>query len=345
MPAMSPTMEEGGIVSWKVKEGDKFDAGDVLLEVETDKANIAVEAQDDGVMAKILKQEGEKEIKVGTPIAFLAEVGDNLAELEFPEVEEKKQEPKKEAAKTPEPAQPSPQAESNKTNKTSTPAASGKADPKQVFLPSVELLLEANGISRDEALSKIAATGPKGRILRGDVKAYLGQIDSSNNSKIAAYLDSKSHLDLSNIELRPAAAPEKAPAKKEKPKKEPLKITHQYVLPDSIVKDDILRLVSKAEQKAYGKPLYAPSELIDPLFEDIIAPPRNAERFKINTSFQTSVAEPENDFDFEPHQEVQQPKILDVELVCTDVVDAKARAEMFVEILEKYISRAGPKIN
>ncbi|KAG7891052.1 hypothetical protein KL936_002336 [Ogataea polymorpha] len=341
MPAMSPTMEEGGIVSWKVKEGDKFDAGDVLLEVETDKANIAVEAQDDGVMAKILKQEGEKEIKVGTPIAFLAEVGDNLAELEFPEVEEKKQEPKKAVAKTPQPAQPSPPVEPSQGKKASTsPVSSGSADPNQVFLPSVELLLEANGISRDEALSKISATGPKGRILRGDVMAYLGQIDSSNNSKIAAYLDSKSHLDLSNIELRPAASAEKAPAKIEKPKKEPVKITHQYILPDNIAKEDIFEWVLKAEQKAYGNPLYAPSDLIDPLFEEIIAPPRNAERFKINTSFQTSVAEPEDDFDYEPYQETKQPKILDVELVCTDLVDAKARAEMFVDILGKYISRA-----
>ncbi|KAJ3550843.1 hypothetical protein NM688_g4988 [Phlebia brevispora] len=54
MPAMSPTMTEGGIASWKVKEGQKFSGGDVLLEIETDKATIDVEAQDDGVMGKIL---------------------------------------------------------------------------------------------------------------------------------------------------------------------------------------------------------------------------------------------------------------------------------------------------
>jgi pyruvate/2-oxoglutarate dehydrogenase complex dihydrolipoamide acyltransferase (E2) component len=54
MPALSPTMTEGNIASWKVKEGDEFVAGDVLLEVETDKAQMDVEAQDDGVMAKIL---------------------------------------------------------------------------------------------------------------------------------------------------------------------------------------------------------------------------------------------------------------------------------------------------
>lgn len=54
MPALSPTMTEGNIASWKVKEGDEFVAGDVLLEVETDKAQMDVEAQDDGIMAKIM---------------------------------------------------------------------------------------------------------------------------------------------------------------------------------------------------------------------------------------------------------------------------------------------------
>ena len=53
MPSMSPTMTEGNIASWKVKEGDSFSAGDVLLEIETDKAQMDVEAQDDGLMAKI----------------------------------------------------------------------------------------------------------------------------------------------------------------------------------------------------------------------------------------------------------------------------------------------------
>jgi acetyl/propionyl-CoA carboxylase alpha subunit len=54
MPALSPTMTEGNIASWKIKEGDSFSAGDVLLEIETDKAQMDVEAQDDGILAKIL---------------------------------------------------------------------------------------------------------------------------------------------------------------------------------------------------------------------------------------------------------------------------------------------------
>lgn len=68
MPAMSPTMTEGNIASWKVKEGDSFSAGDILLEIETDKASMDVEATDDGIMYKILAQDGSKSIKVGTRI-------------------------------------------------------------------------------------------------------------------------------------------------------------------------------------------------------------------------------------------------------------------------------------
>lgn len=84
MPAMSPTMTEGGIANWKKNEGDAFSAGDVLLEIETDKATIDVEAQDDGVMGKILVKAGENKVPVGQVIAVLAEEGDDLASIEVP---------------------------------------------------------------------------------------------------------------------------------------------------------------------------------------------------------------------------------------------------------------------
>ncbi|WWC88886.1 pyruvate dehydrogenase complex dihydrolipoamide acetyltransferase [Kwoniella dendrophila CBS 6074] len=79
MPAMSPTMTEGGIASWKLKEGDSYAAGDVLVEIETDKATIDVEAQDDGILAKIIVQDGAKGIAVGTPIAIIGEEGDDIS--------------------------------------------------------------------------------------------------------------------------------------------------------------------------------------------------------------------------------------------------------------------------
>src|SRR5277367_1469745 len=84
MPAMSPTMTEGNIASWKVKEGDSFSTGDVLLEIETDKATMDVEAQDDGIMAKIFAPDGSKNVQVGTRIAVLADEGDDISSLEIP---------------------------------------------------------------------------------------------------------------------------------------------------------------------------------------------------------------------------------------------------------------------
>lgn len=77
-------MTEGGIASWKLSEGQTFSAGDVLLEIETDKATIDVEAQDDGVMGKILVKDGEKGVPVGRVIAVLAEEGDDLSGIEVP---------------------------------------------------------------------------------------------------------------------------------------------------------------------------------------------------------------------------------------------------------------------
>eukprot|EP00586_Coscinodiscus_wailesii_P002512 CAMPEP_0172484928 /NCGR_PEP_ID=MMETSP1066-20121228/12606_1 /TAXON_ID=671091 /ORGANISM="Coscinodiscus wailesii, Strain CCMP2513" /LENGTH=196 /DNA_ID=CAMNT_0013249769 /DNA_START=244 /DNA_END=834 /DNA_ORIENTATION=+ len=73
MPALSPTMESGTIASWNVSEGDVFAAGDSLAEIETDKATMAFEAQDDGYVAKILVEAGQAELKVGQPILVTVE--------------------------------------------------------------------------------------------------------------------------------------------------------------------------------------------------------------------------------------------------------------------------------
>mmetsp|Transcript_2679 Transcript_2679/g.3163 ORF Transcript_2679/g.3163 Transcript_2679/m.3163 type:complete len:233 (-) Transcript_2679:192-890(-) len=79
MPALSPTMEAGTISSWKVAEGEAFVAGDSLAEIETDKATIDFEAQDDGVIAKILVQAGSDEVKVGVPIVVTVEEEEDVA--------------------------------------------------------------------------------------------------------------------------------------------------------------------------------------------------------------------------------------------------------------------------
>ena len=77
MPALSPTMEEGTLAKWLVKEGDDVKSGDILAEIETDKATMEFEAVDEGKIAKILVPEGTDGVKVGAPIAILAGEGED----------------------------------------------------------------------------------------------------------------------------------------------------------------------------------------------------------------------------------------------------------------------------
>ncbi|KAJ4286267.1 pyridoxine biosynthesis protein [Kalmusia sp. IMI 367209] len=214
MPALSPTMTEGNIATWKLKEGDSFVAGDVLLEIETDKAQMDVEAQDDGVLAKILQGDGTKAIQVGTRIAVTAEPDDDISSLEIPPEDSKpskpeapKEQSKSESSSAPpkETSKPAPKPAPSNASKS----VAGKAQ-KQTYplYPSVQHLLKENGLPKEEA-DKIPATGPNGRLLKGDVLVYLGRINESAASEAAARLRKLSHLDLSNIK---PAAPKQKPA-------------------------------------------------------------------------------------------------------------------------------------
>lgn len=190
--------------------GDSFSAGDVLLEIETDKAQMDVEAQDDGILAKIIQGDGSKAVQVGSRIAVTAEPGDDVSSLELPKedaasqkAEAPKEQPKEESKPAP------------KEEPVSTPPAkkssSGKAT-KQTYplYPSVEHLLKTNGMSKADA-DKIPASGPGGRLLKGDVLAYIGKIKESYPSELAEQFAKRSHLDLSNIKVMPK---KEAPAKK-----------------------------------------------------------------------------------------------------------------------------------
>lgn len=201
MPALSPTMTEGSIASWKLKEGDSFSAGDVILEIETDKATMDVEAQDDGILMKIVKGDGSKGVQVGERIGVTAEPGDDISSLEMPADEQKPTSKKEEskAESSPKPEQQSKPQE--KPSNTVSKQQGGKANKQKYPLyPSVEHLLHNNGLSAADANS-IPSTGPGGRLLKGDVLAYLGKINKDAPASASARLEKLSHLDLSNIQL------------------------------------------------------------------------------------------------------------------------------------------------
>lgn len=290
MPAMSPTMSEGGITSWKVEPGQEFAAGDVLLEVETDKATIDVEAQDDGIMWEILEKNGVSGIPVGKPIAFLAEPGDDLSSLEKPRIDEPEP-PKEEPKEEPKKASPPPAKKSSNSHSEIFTTA----NPDQTFFPSVEILLHQNHISREDALAKIPASGPQGRILHGDVLAYLGKIDKSVVESVTSYIKSKEHLDLSNIKLKAPEPVEEKPAEKavEEVPKPTNVLTLRLTAKLDVAKDQFQyafeNSVHNAIRKTYSTrfPEYSisPSSKStlssDDIFDDLMAPPPTASRFQV----------------------------------------------------------------
>ncbi|AOL23528.1 pyruvate dehydrogenase E2 component (dihydrolipoamide acetyltransferase) [Erythrobacter litoralis] len=163
MPALSPTMEEGTLAKWLVKEGDHIGPGDIMAEIETDKATMEFEAVEEGTLAKIAIPEGTENVKVGTIIAMLAEEGEEAGDIAVPDESAA-------PAPTPQPA-PSP-APAPKPPESSTPSPSPAPAAKDgpAASPTARKLAEANGID----LSQIEGTGPKGKITKGDVEAAMG---------------------------------------------------------------------------------------------------------------------------------------------------------------------------
>ncbi|KAJ4001051.1 dihydrolipoamide acetyltransferase [Lentinula boryana] len=184
MPAMSPTMSEGGIASWKKKEGESFAAGDVLLEIETDKATIDVEAQDDGIMAKIIAPDGTKNVQVGSAIAIVGEEGDDLSGAADMAAKASSEGPK-EAAKEPEPPKPTP------SKDTPSPAPSSESKSSKPEIPAGDRIFASPiakkiALERGIPLSKVKGSGPEGRILREDVEKYKPSAEAASSTASTA---------------------------------------------------------------------------------------------------------------------------------------------------------------
>ncbi|MEX1233595.1 MAG: pyruvate dehydrogenase complex dihydrolipoamide acetyltransferase [Roseovarius sp.] len=173
MPALSPTMEEGTLAKWLVKEGDTVSSGDLLAEIETDKATMEFEAVDEGTIGKILIEAGTEGVKVNTAIAVLLEEGESVDDIEdagSAPAPAKEEEPEEEA-KTPKPK--SEDKEKAKDNDkaaaevSEAPAAPKNADGERIFASPL-----ARRIAADKGLdlSQIDGSGPHGRIVKADVE-------------------------------------------------------------------------------------------------------------------------------------------------------------------------------
>lgn len=166
MPALSPTMNQGNIAKWRKKEGDKIEVGDVICEIETDKATLEFESLEEGYLAKIVAPEGSKDVAVGQPIAITVEDPDDI-EIVKASVSSgsdiKKEKPQQQESRN--------EVRAEKSSFTR-------------ISPSAKLLITEFGLDA----STLKASGPRGTLLKGDVlaaiKAGIGSSSSSSKDKM-----------------------------------------------------------------------------------------------------------------------------------------------------------------
>ncbi|MGF1463493.1 MAG: pyruvate dehydrogenase complex dihydrolipoamide acetyltransferase [Maricaulaceae bacterium] len=177
MPALSPTMEEGVLAKWHVKVGDAVRSGDVIAEIETDKATMEVEAVDEGVVAHILVEAGAEGVKVNAPIAVLAEDGEDPksvpAEAAPPSNDEGSAPSAEPAEPTPSAAPSEPAADTKTAAPTpTTPALANIAGGQRIKAsPLARRLAQQNALD----LSALSGSGPNGRIIKRDIDAALAK--------------------------------------------------------------------------------------------------------------------------------------------------------------------------
>lgn len=207
MPSLSPTMTEGNIARWLKKEGDKISPGEVLCEVETDKATVEMECMEEGYLAKIIKGDGSQNIKVGEIIAITVEEEQDIGEFKnyqvsdssTPSGEEKEQSKKTSPSseKEPEPVKaPEPKVSQSETTSLS--------EDRIFASPLARKLAEDS----DVPLSSLKGTGPDGRIVKADVEDYLAsKAKAVPHAKAdSGAVQSLSYSDIPNSQIRKVTA-------------------------------------------------------------------------------------------------------------------------------------------
>jgi len=263
MPALSPTMEKGNLARWLKKEGDKIKSGDVLAEIETDKATMEVEAVDEGVLAKIVVPDGTTDVPVNDVIGLIAEDGEDAASVQSPAA---KVVPAPAAAAQASPAlaasAPAPSAPVASTPAPSTPAPTSHNG--RVFASPL-----AKRIAKDAGLdlASVNGTGPHGRIIERDVKAAIEAgpvakapdlavrpqviVPSMSDDVVKAYFEPGTYEEIPHDTMRKTIARRLAEAKQT--------IPHFYLTVDCEI-DALLKMREEINRGAPlgkdGKPAY-----------------------------------------------------------------------------------------
>ena len=248
MPALSPTMEEGSLTKWLVKEGDKVLAGDIIAEVETDKATMEVEAVEDGIFSKILVSEGTQSVPVNKIIALMLEEGEDEKSIEGFDLDnsiDKKNESKNNNLKESIIAEDINNKDDDKNleeDKNIYPPQSGDILPAKVVKIDQSLKkIIASPLARRMAiqakldLNLISGSGPRGRIIKNDILSYINsdksnEVENVSEKEIAS---SGNYSEIPNSNMRKIIAERLTQSKQE--------IPHFYLSVDCII-DELLSL-------------------------------------------------------------------------------------------------------
>jgi pyruvate dehydrogenase E2 component (dihydrolipoyllysine-residue acetyltransferase) len=172
MPALSPTMEKGNLARWLKKEGDKVKSGDVIAEIETDKATMEYEAVDDGTLAKIVVPEGTQDVAVNSVIAVLASEGEDVkaaadATKSAPQsVPQEAAKPGSAPAPRPAAEKPAPAVASSAPKSSPAPAQPSKGGNRIFSSPLARRLAKEGNID----LNRVQGSGPHGRVIARDIE-------------------------------------------------------------------------------------------------------------------------------------------------------------------------------
>jgi len=174
MPALSPTMEEGTLAKWLVREGDEVSSGDLIAEIETDKATMEFEAVDEGVIGKILVAEGSEGVAVNSPIAILLTDGETADDIGTTPAKAPEAAPAADAGK---------EATPSGVSEAPAPAAATNADGSRIFASPLARRIAANkGID----LATVQGSGPRGRIVKADVEGSTATAPAPAKAATAA---------------------------------------------------------------------------------------------------------------------------------------------------------------
>ncbi|KAJ2313521.1 pyruvate dehydrogenase complex dihydrolipoamide acetyltransferase component (E2), partial [Coemansia sp. RSA 2704] len=172
MPALSPTMTQGNVGQWQKSVGDKIEPGDVLVEIETDKAQMDFEFQEEGYLAKILAPTGTKDLPIDSPVAIIVEDQADVAAFAEFSLDAAKSEAAKPEAPSPAAAAPkaAAQPESSAAAAPAPSAAAAATSGDRIFAsPLAKTLAKEKGID----LAQVKGTGPRGRIVKADIEGFV----------------------------------------------------------------------------------------------------------------------------------------------------------------------------